>query len=103
MEQVFSCVSVKQLKLSRPFFKVIARNLQNRETEKLKKLKELFEKEEEASEVTVGEIYIVKLSPSQYERCRVVTVSPDNKHSSIILIDCACTGSVKANQVSRLY
>jgi hypothetical protein len=101
MEKVYS-VSVTQLKVSRPFLKVFARNLRNKDTESLKKLKSLFDRAE-PSEIQVGEIYIARVgsSQSQYERSRVVQVSKITQNASVIFIDSGYVGSIKVNQVTK--
>lgn len=94
-------VSVTQLKLSRPFLKIFARNLENKENEALEKLKDLFEAAEE-SKIRVGEIYIAKLGSSRYERCRVVNSSHGEQNVTVLLMDCGCTGTIKPAQLRAL-
>lgn len=99
MSQFFK-VSITQLKISRPFLKVFARNLKGRHVEELKKLKDLYEKTE-ASDIEVGEMAVAKLSASQFERCRILKSVKASGNAFVYFIDSGCFGNIKHNQVKR--
>lgn len=98
MERTYN-VSITQLKISRPFLKVFARNLKGKHSESLNNLQHLFEEESDCSEVQLGAIYIARVNPSQYERCRVVQVIRSTQSVSVFFVDCGCMGTIKFDQV----
>lgn len=96
-------VEITQLKISKPFIKVIARNLSANSREFLESLKTHYEKKRGLSyEVELGALYIACVSPTRYERCRVIQSNEVDKSVLVVFIDCGYQCVVWYNQVSEL-
>jgi Tudor domain len=95
-------VSITQLKISRPFLKVFARNLDSKENQLLLKLESLFARTD-CSEVQAGDIYIAHVSPKRYQRCRVLQFTKATGMASVFFIDCGYMGSIKLSQVRIFF
>lgn len=91
-------VQVTQLKISKPFLKITAKNLNGKDTSRFKALKVVFENTK-ASEVNLNDVCIVKIG-EQFERCRVIQMSRVPQRVTVYLIDCGCTGEFNFKEVS---
>lgn len=97
-------VEITQLKISKPFLKVVARNVSANSFSFLDSLKVHYERKRDLSyEVELGALYIACVSPTRYERCRVIQSNEVEKTVLVVFIDCGYQCEVWYNQVSALH
>lgn len=90
-------VEVTQLKLSKPFVKILAKHLRSSIVNELKKL---YCNTPRCDVVKLGEFYIGYINSSRYERVRVIHISEVEQTASLVFIDCGYQGTLPCNQVN---
>lgn len=94
-------VEITQLKISKPFLKVVARNVSQNTAEFLDNLKVQYEKKRGLNyDVELGALYIACVSSTRFERCRVIQANEVEKTALVVFIDCGYQCEVWYNQVN---
>lgn len=94
-------VEITQLKISKPLLKVVARNVSPNTKEFLENLKLQYEKKRGLNyDVELGALYIACVSPTRFERCRVIQANEVEKTALVVFIDCGYQCVVWYNQVN---
>lgn len=91
-------VEVTQLKISKPFLKVLVKHIKK---DFLSELKSQYTKTRRRDTVKLGELYIACINPTRYERCRAINVNEVEKTATLVFIDCGYQGTLPSNQVNR--
>lgn len=91
-------VKVTLLKLSKPFVKVIARN---RNPNILKELKVIFDNAPNIN-LVLGDICVAFVSPTQYERCRIIKFSGADSIATVAYTDSGTQGDLPRGRVRAI-
>lgn len=92
-------VQITQLKISKPLLKIVARNVNSQTTEFLQNLKTCYNEAPRSYDIELGGLYIASISPTQFERCRVLQANEVDKIALVVLIDCGYQATLRYCQV----
>lgn len=95
-------IEVTQLKISKPFLKIFARNLTKKNISALDQLKDLFVNAPKV-DIKVGDVCVAFVaSPSKYERVRVLQINSIEKTASLLHIDGGYHGIYSLSRVKSI-